>query len=569
MEFIPENLNMPEAVAYLRVSSPKQAQQGESIAEQEKRCVITAKIKGLKIMPDGKVFTDVFSGRKNSRPAYEELITYIKGRRGAVKYCIIRGIDRFTRGGASAYEIMKNQLENLGVELIDSDGIIQPKQNSLESYGLEYPWSKYSPSKGSELMEAHRGERAVADILTRLIGTEITLVRQGYKVRQADDGFVNEKIYVEGKKKVIQIPDPARAKFFIKIFEMSATHTDQEVVDYVNTMGYRSRVQKRWSKSRDRIIGERGNIQLTVKQLQSIRQRPIYCGINTETWLKEPIRTQYKGLVSIATFNKANRGKIFIQEKKDGSISILKDHNPHQLKRMKNNPDFPHKAVILCPLCGKPFLGSSSKSKSGKKVPAYHCTREHIRYAINKNEFDKQLTAFISKLEYKDEAFIKSFEATLINKYREKEKELGEFSVQASFTVTELRAEKNKNIEAFTSTKSEILRAELERKIEELHNQIENAQEQRNGIEIAENDIHAFTRYVKNLMEHPVEMLIEQSNLTALKGLFGLVFEELPTYEDILNGTPKMSLAYNLSSEFVSAKARTVTPPGIEPGLTA
>ena len=70
-------------------------------------------------------------------------------------------------------------------------------------------------------------------------------------------------------------------------------------------------------------------------------------------------------------------------------------------------------------------------------------------------------------------------------------------------------------------------------------------------------------------MEHPVEMLIEQSNLTALKGLFGLVFEELPTYEDILNGTPKMSLAYNLSSEFVSAKARTVTPPGIEPGLTA
>jgi len=282
------------------------------------------------------------------------------------------------------------------------------------------------------------------------------------------------------------------------MFEMSITHTDQEVVDYVNAMGYRSKEQKRWNKSKTKIIGTRGGVKLTIKQLQKIRQRPIYAGINTEKWLEMPLKTQYKGLISVDMFNKANRGKMYIEEHKDGSIQIHKDYNPHQLKRMKDNPLFPHKEVVLCPTCVKPFLGSSPKGKSGKSFPTYHCARNHKYYGVSKAKFEKQLSAFVSKLKYKDEAFFKVFEATLINKFREKEKELGEFSVQVGSTVIELEAEKQQAIEAFTATKNEIIRNELEKKIEDLHLQIENHGKQRNGIEVQENDIHAFVKYVKN-----------------------------------------------------------------------
>ncbi len=550
---------------YCRVSSAKQAQQGESIEDQEKICRSIADKYNANILD---VFKEQYSGRKDERPVIDEIFSYIKKHPNKVNFLIVRAIDRFTRNGTLGYESLKQKLAQYGVDLIDSYGIIQPSKNTLEHLGVEYNWSRIHPSEITELVMAQQGKSEVSQILTRMIGAEINLVRDGYKVRQKDDGYINEKIYVDGKKKVIQKPDPLRAHFFIKMFEMSITNTDQQVVDYINAIGYKSEETKMWSKGKDRIIGTRGGIKLTVKQLQKIRQRPIYAGINAEKWLETPIKTQYKGLVSVDTFNKANKGKVYIKEDKDGLITILKDYNSHQLKRMKDNPEFPHKAVVLCSVCKKPFLGSSPKGKY-KAIPTYHCARDHKYLGINKVEFEKQLTDFVSKLEYKDEAFIKTFEAVLMNKFREREKELGEFSVQVGTTVIELETEKKTLIEAYTSTKNEIIRDELEKKINEIHQQIEITREQRNGIEVQENDIHAFVGYVKNLMEHPVEMLVKQKDLTALRGLFGLVFEELPTYEEIVNGTPKLSIPYKLKEEFEVNKDLCVTPRRIELRLTA
>ncbi len=559
-----EKLSQQNALIYLRVSSSKQAQQGESIEDQKIICNKVAERYNLNIL---EIFSEQFSGRKDVRPKIEELFTYIKSHPNKIKFIIFRAIDRFTRNGTLGYESLKQKLANYGVGLIDANGVIQQSKNTLEHLGVQYDWSTIHPSEITELVLAQQSKSEVNTILTRMIGAEINLVRDGYKVRQANDGFINERVFVEGKKKVIQKPDPIRAIFFTKMFEMSISHTDQEVVDYVNAMGYRSPIQNYWSKEKTKIIGAKGGIKLTVKQLQKIRQRPIYAGINTEKWLEIPLRTQYKGLVSIDTFNKANKGKVYIEEKKDGSIKIHKDYDPRQLKRMRDNPLFPHKSVILCPECKKPFLGSAPKGKT-KQIPTYHCARDHKYLGINKVEFDKKLSEFISKLKYKDEGFIKTFEATLMNKYREKEKELGEFSVKVGTSVIELETEKKQIIEAYTSTRNEIIRSELEKKIEDIHSQIEKMREQRNGLEVQENDIHSFVRYVKDLMEHPVEMLVKQKNILALKGLFGLVFDELPTYSEIVNGTPKLSLPYILSEEFKTNKSLSVTPRRVELRLT-
>ena len=146
---------------------------------------------------------------------------------------------------------------------------------------------------------------------------------------------------------------------------------------------------------------------------------------------------------------------------------------------------------------------------------------------------------------------------------------MGEFSVRVGTTVIQLEIEKKQKIEVYTSTRNEIIRNELEKQINELHRQLELAREQRNGLEVQENDIHSFVGYVKNLMEHPVEMLVKQEDIQTLKGLFGLIFEELPTYEEVLNGTPKLSIPYKLADEFRDTKSLSVTLPGIEPGFGA
>ena len=558
-----ENKN---CIIYCRVSSAKQAQEGESLEDQKKICEILAERNKLTVL---EVFPEQFSGRKNDRPVIEDIITYIKKHPNKVQYLIFRAIDRFTRNGTLGYEMLKQRLAQYGVELIDANGVIQPSRNTLEHLGVEYDWSKTSPSEISELVIAHEGKNEVNRILTRMIGQEINLVREGYKVRQADDGFINERIYIEGKKRMIQNPDPKRAYFFTTMFEMRASgaYTDQQIVDRINAMGYRSKTQKIWSKSRDKILGLRGGVKLTVKQLQRIIQRPIYCGVNTEKWLEKPIKTNYKGLVSIDTFNRANKGMLLIEEQKDGNILIRKDYNPHQLKRMKENPLFPFKEVVLCPLCQKPFVGSSSTGKSGKGFPAYHCCRKHKFYRVSKKEFEENISVFVEKIRHKDGKFMKALKAVLINKYREKEKELGEFSVKVGITVAELEIEKQQKIKAYTSTENEIIKAELDKQITDLHKQIEKIREQRNGIEIKEDDVHSFVNYVKYLMEHPEEYLIKQKNIGLLKSFYGLVFEELPTHTQIINGTPNLSLVYKLYDEFKDTKSLAVTLPGIEPGL--
>ena len=118
---------------------------------------------------------------------------------------------------------------------------------------------------------------------------------------------------------------------------------------------------------------------------------------------------------------------------------------------------------------------------------------------------------------------------------------------------------------SFTSTKSPVIREALEKRIEEIQIQILEAQGQRNKIEIKENDIHAFIKYAKYLMEHHQEMLLNQENYTVLRSLFGLVFDALPTYTEIVNGTPKLSLPYKLSDEFTDTESLTAGDEGIGP----
>lgn len=554
-----------DAVAYLRVSSSKQFQNGESISDQKNVCNSLADTRNLKIVPNGEPFYDVFSGRKETRPAYEKLKAFVKKNK-SVRYCIIRCIDRFTRNGTLVYETMKKELEDLGVQLIDSHGIIQPTKNTLEHLAIEYPWSKTRPSEITELVMAQQGKNEVSQILTRTIGAEIVLVRDGYHIGPPREGFINSKTVIDGKKKPIQIPDPESAHFFIKMFELRTlgTHSDEEIVKQVNAMGYRSRVRNKWSNTKEGIVGSTGGLPLTVKHLQNVISNPIYCGVNKGKWLIEPIKTRYAGLVTIQTFNQANKGKLFIEEGHSSQIKIHKDFNPHSLKRSKDNPLFPFKSVILCPECEKPFLGSVSRGKSGKGFPAYHCSRAHKHYGVNKDEFEDKLAHLIVNLKYK-EGFIKSFETTLVNKYREKEKELGESSLKINISVVDLETEKLEKIKAFSSTENSVIRESLEKQINDLHRQILEAQGQRNKLEIKENDVHDFVGYAKYLMEHPEEMLLKQKNFTNLRSLFGLVFDKLPTYTQILNGTPKLSLPYKLSDEFEDAKSFTAGDGGIEP----
>ncbi len=556
-----------------RVSSTKQVS-GGGLGSQQAACEVVAKQRGWRVL---RIFSKVYSGRKEEREDFEEIIKYItqcKDGDAPVHYFLVKSIDRFTRDGAVSYSEMQSRLAHLGVELIDAYGIVQPEKNTLEHLGFEYSWSKQSPTASAQLMEAQRAKDEVSGILTRMIGASIERIQEGYKVRQANDGFLNEVIFVDGKKKVIQVPDPSRSHYLKEMFNLRATgrYSDKEIVDKVNALGYRSRVRKKWSKDssggRSKVVGTTEGACLTVKGLQRTIQKPIYAGVICEKWTHhKPLKAKYDGLVSIETFNLANRGKVVILEGAGDKLELLynqKDPSKTLAKRLKFNPDFTYDKMVLCPMgCGKPTLSSYSTGKLGIKYPAYHCNRSHY-WRVSKEDFEKQINHFLQNIEFTPE-FNKSFEFVLLRKYRQREKELAKTSSVIHHNISDLKSEQAEALENFEKTSSPVVRKKLEEKIERLEAEIKAARQQRLHTEIQENDIRSFVRHVQRLMEHPAETLGDNGNPYKQRAFFELVFEGTPTYQEITNGTPKLSLVFRLSKEFMATKSQCVTLRGIEP----
>ena len=77
---------------------------------------------------------------------------------------------------------------------------------------------------------------------------------------------------------------------------------------------------------------------------------------------------------------------------------------------------------------------------------------------------------------------------------------------------------------------------------------------ERNSVEDEEVDIQVLIGSAKYWMEHFYELLIETPNSLTRASFFGGIFEELPTYDDLKNGTPKLRQLYVLNEEYKQGK---------------
>ena len=554
-----------------RVSSDKQLD-GYSLDDQEIVCGRFADARNWNIL---ETFSKSYSGRKEMREDFQEILSYIQkfqinGQK--VDYYLIKSIDRFTRLGSGVYDEMKQRLSVIGVQLIDAYGVIQPEINKLEHLGVEYDWSKQSATHMAQIMEAERARQETVDILVRMIGAEIALTQAGYKARGASDGFANKDIISKtGQKVKIQVRDPERALYYEKMYELRARGdmSDEQIVKEVNAMGFLSKEKTRWEKigKQKRAIGVVPGKPLTVKQLQKVIKKPAYVGIVCEKWTQnKPIWSQSEKLVDIEMFNNANRGKVFIKIKEDGNPSILYDYSDSKRsiqRRNKYSKLFLYDKMIACPECSKPFLRSSSKGKSGDYFPAYHCARDHARVSANKFDFENNVTKFIENIKFR-KGFADALEFMLIKKFRERQSEVLSTASRIGENVSTLQSKQASLVQSIARLNSLVAIRKIEDEIETLEKRIKSAATQRDKLEIQERDIKTFIDNAKDLMEHPGKMLVNNTNPHIQKQLFGLVFDGVPTYYEILNGTPKLTLVFKASEEFKRNKSLEVTLRGIK-----
>jgi site-specific DNA recombinase len=536
-------------LASARISSQQQMA-GESLDDQVRAIKNAAQNRGLQILPDGEVETEVVTGTKR-RPVYEQHIQYIKENPGKVGYYLIRYIDRFTRGGASVYSDLKKELSDLGVMLIDTNGIIQESRNmpELAELGFEYEWARESPSDMTEVMLATTAKQERDTILKRTIPKQIAYTQKGFQIGRPDDGFVNHRTQVGPQIRFVQIPDPERAIFIRKIFELRAEnkHSDQEILRILNEdMGYRSKKFHRWNKRNTEIVGEAGGNKLQIKQLQRIYQRLAYAGVLCEKWTHyKPIKAQWEGLVSIELWNKANRGKIYIKEYEEGLLELLYDYKTEKpvFQRLRHNPEYPFKCV-LCPQCGKPFKGSAPRGNSGGHYPRYHCERGHLSFTVTRQQMDETVGKFLDNVEY-GEDYLKILEEVLVRKLRQRQRDIVQESKNLNERVLLLKTQQERTLQTLITSESPMVKALLEKELEQLVFDIRKAESIRFSVDLTEDNVAELVSYARKIVEQPKKALVDKENPLRQKQLFKLFFEDLPTYSELDSGTAKKRFLFN------------------------
>jgi site-specific DNA recombinase len=564
-------------VIYCRVSSKKQAQDGDSLEKQERQCMAEAKRRGFKVMTPA--FNEPFTGRTESRPVFDEMLSYLISNQGKVGYLLFLEIGRASRGGEDGYTGFDKAIRNLGLEIIDLFGIIQPEKNLMEEYGADvadYKWAKSRPSKTSELVYAEMKNQEVNGMLVRLIGRQIDLTQAGYWIGTYPYGFITLKQRDDsgsGKKRTILVPKIDEAPQIKEIFRLRAEGilSDGEIVKKINAMGYKSRKRNRRDKLGVHAIGKMGEKPLTEKQMEILIQHPTYAGIICKKWTRwQPIKAMFDGLVDIETWNKANRGKRYIKQNDDGTYQLLKNFDEKKRVKTKVSTEYPYKHVIMCPLCGDPFWASGSTGKAGGKFPSYHCSGErfgkpkHARYGVSQVDFNKVVEDFVNKLSFTKE-YHDAFELIIKDVYRKQHKNQIVVSQERAENVKEKKIRLQTLYEKLERATSDVVERKLEGDIEKLDEEIKQDEEHRNKSEATEHDFVSYMKHARFLLEHPGEILLKPRKKEDQQAIWSLVFEELPTYEELKTGTPKLSLCFKLKDTESVLENSVVRDAGLEP----
>ena len=142
-------------VLAVRVSTVGQGTDGDSPEaqiEQGKRYGLSHHIEFVKTI----VYLESAAGE--SQPM-QDVIDYAIDVKNEIDVVVVKSIDRFTRGGSTAYDLLKRQLDPCSVDLEDMYGVISNvKVNTLEHLGVQYKWSVHTPSRKTELLEAERAK---------------------------------------------------------------------------------------------------------------------------------------------------------------------------------------------------------------------------------------------------------------------------------------------------------------------------------------------------------------------------------------------------------------------------
>ena len=351
---------MGNALIYTRVSTKNQAEEGYSLAGQEKDCKLFAQMNNYNVV---KVFVEKGeSAKTQDRTELQNHMKYCVGHRKDIDAIIIWKIDRLTRDIKDYYSL-QDFFTKLNIKLLfarENNGDSATDKLTRNLMGVL-----------AQFENDQKSERVTAGMKQGFL--------TGHWMWKAPFGYIMKDGNIE--------PDPKTAHYVKKIFKLYATGMYQQVQII-------------------KIMADDG-LKINTNMLCRLLKNQLYKGfMYKKEWSKEPIRGIFEPLISETEFMKVQ--------------DILSGKKPIITAYKRNNPDFPLRQFITCPNCNQPLTGSKSKGRK-ERYAYYHCHNKDcsINFRIRKERLEKEFIDYL-KIIKPEQNLLNLFEATVKDVYKDR-----------------------------------------------------------------------------------------------------------------------------------------------------
>ncbi len=312
-------------VIYCRVSSKKQATDGQRLNSQESRCRDYARDKGYRV---AAVFTDDVSGGGDfiKRPGMVRLLSYLDENADRSHVVIFDDLKRYARDTVFHLKLRQEMaLRNATRECLNFRFEDSPEGEFIETV-----------IAAQSQLERQQNSRQVRQKMR-------ARVLAGFWVFRAPVGYRYEKSKAGGK---VLVPDPEAAPIVREALEGFAT----------GRLATQSEVKRYLDLSPGLLY--RANEAVYKQRIREILECPIYAGyIEAPAWGIPLMKGQHEPLITYETHRRV----------------LERLHRPEgTFVRQDMRDDFPLRGLIVCACCERAMTAARSKGRSGK-YPYYFC----------------------------------------------------------------------------------------------------------------------------------------------------------------------------------------------------
>jgi DNA invertase Pin-like site-specific DNA recombinase len=321
-----------KSIILARVSTEEQKEAGNSLPAQIERVKNYCQRKGFEIV---ETFSFDESAYKTKRDEFDRVLEYLKTNKEKIALCFDK-VDRFSRNVfdkrvSLLYE--KAVADEIELHFVSDNQVVDSSMSAVEKFhfGISLGLAKYYSD-------------AISDNVKRVFEQKR---RSGAWVGKPRIGYINITLE-DGKKDIV--PDPERAHFIQKLFELYATgaYSITLLWEKITAMGLR---------------GLDGN-KLARSNIELILQDTFYYGMAySKKHGHYPHR--YQPLITKELFDKCQE------------VRASRRRMPSKLAVAADN--FIFKGLLPCKKCGCLYTPELKIKKSGRKYVYYSCTNaKHI-----------------------------------------------------------------------------------------------------------------------------------------------------------------------------------------------